>query len=153
MKIRGNFIKVAKSIMFDGLSAGGAEIRVPKAEKQKAAIMTPKTKGMLMISPPSRMIPAKKTKDIMISPKITEATISPKIIAQRLIGEDISLSKVFIFVSQGAITGVMAETAKNKAIPKSPGNKNSTDISLFNENATNKKAGINSPWISTGPLR
>jgi hypothetical protein len=141
----GNLIKVEISIIFEGLSAGGAEIKVPKAEKQKAAIIIPTIKGRLIISMPKRIIPAKRTKKVIKRPKITEATISPKIIAHREIGDDASLSKVFILVSQGAITGVMAETEKKSAIPKRPGIRKSKDASLLKENAINKKAGISNP--------
>ncbi len=60
-------------------------------------------------------------------------------------GEDTNLSKVFILVSQGAMTGVMAETAKNKPIPNNPGIKNSIETSRLTEKEINKNAGINKP--------
>ena len=78
--------------------------------------------------------------------------ISPSIMAQREIGHETNLSNVFILVSQGAITGVIAETAKKSAIPKRLGIRKSKDASLLKENEINKKAGINNPWINTGPL-
>ncbi len=145
MKIRGNLIRVAKSIISEGLSVGEAEIKVPKVEKQKAAITIPMTKDRLIIPGPIRMRLIKRTKELIKRPKITEAIISPKIIAQREIGDDINLSKVFIFVSQGAITGVMAETEKKRAMPRRPGIKKSKGISLLKENETNKKAGMSKP--------
>ena len=46
------------SIISEGLSAGGAEIKVPKLEKQKAATIVPKIKGKLIISTPNNKIPA-----------------------------------------------------------------------------------------------
>jgi hypothetical protein len=152
MKINGNFIKVAKSIIFEGLSAGGAEIKVPNAEKQKADITTPKNRGMLIIPTPNKRIAAKRTKNVIKSPNMAEANISPNMIAHIDIGEETSLSKVFIFVSHGAITGVIAETEKKRAIPNKPGIIKSKAASLLKENAMNKKAGISKPWIITGPL-
>ena len=146
-------IKVAKSIMSEGLSAGGAEIKVPKAEKQKAAITVPRTKERLIIPPPNKIMPAKILRGVTERPNRTEATISPKMMAQREIGEDTNLSKVFILVSQGAMTGVMAETAKKRAIPSKPGIKKLKDTFLLKEKEINRKAGISKPWIITGPLK
>jgi len=83
-------------------------------------------------------------KDIIKSPKNTDANKSPKIIAHKEIGEETNLSRVFILVSQGVITGVIAETEKNKAIPNKPGIRKSTDISRLKEKEINKKAGIKS---------
>lgn len=139
--------------MSEGLSAEGAEIKVPKAEKQKAAITVPSNKGKLIISIPNKIIPAKITKKAIKKPNSTEAKISPKIITQRKIGEDTSLSKVFIRVSQGAIVGVIAETAKKRAIPNKPGNKKFRDISLLKEKERKRKAGISKPCIINGPLK
>ena len=145
MKIRGNLIKVAISIISEGLSAGGAEIRVPKAEKQKAAIIVPRTKGKLITSIPRKIILAKIIKEVTKRPNRTEAIISPKIIAQRKIGEDTNLSRVFILVSHGAITGVIAETAKKRAILCKPGSKEVKLAFLLKKKERNKKAGIRRP--------
>ena len=139
--------------MSEGLLVEGAEIKMPKAEKQKAAIMVPGIKEKLIISPPSKITLAKIIKEVIKRPNRAEATISPKIIVQRQIGEDTSLSKVFILVSQGAITGVIAETAKKRAIPNKPGMRKFKDTSLLNEKEINREAGISNPWIITGPLR
>ncbi len=144
---------MATSIIFEGLSVGEAEIKIPRAEKQKAAIKVPRIKEKLIISPPNIKTLIKTTKKVIKRPNKTEAIISPKIIAQREMGEDTNLSNVFILVSQGAITGVMAETAKKRAMPINPGIRKSKDISLLKEKETNKKAGISSPWIITGPLK
>ncbi len=121
IKIRGNLIKVAKSITFEGLSVGEADIKIPRDEKQKAAIIVPIIKGMLIIPGPSKITPPRITKVVINKPNKTEAKTSPSKIAQREMGEEINLSKVFILVSQGAITGVIAETAKKRAIPIRPG--------------------------------
>lgn len=136
---------MAKSIISDGLSAGGAEIKVPRAEKQKAAIIVPKIKLIVTILIPSKKTHTETIKKAIQSPNKTEAKISPKIIAQSEIGEDTNLSKVLIFVSQGAITGVIAETVKKRAIPINPGIKKLNAISLLTEKERNKKAGINKP--------
>ncbi|GAH18147.1 unnamed protein product [marine sediment metagenome] len=74
-------------------------------------------------------------------------------IAHKVIGEDTSLSKVLILVSQGAITGLMAETVKKSTIPSKLGIKDLKGNSLFRKKATNKKAGNNKLWITTGPLK
>lgn len=132
---------------------GEAEIKVPRAEKQKAAIKVPRIKEKLIISPPNRITLAKIIKEVIKRPNRTEATISPKIIAQREIGEETNLSKVFILVSQGAITGVMAETAKKRAIPINPEIRKLKGASLLNEKEINRKAGISNPCIITGPLK
>ena len=137
----------------EGLSAGRAETRVPKVEKQKAATMVPRTKEKLIISPPNKITLAKMIKKVIKRPNRTEATISPKMIVQREIGEDTNLSNVFILVSHGAITGVIAETAKKRAMPNKPEIRKLKDISLLKEKEINKKAGIRSPWIITGPLK
>ena len=94
---------------------------------------------------PNKKIAANKTKKVTKRPKITEAIISPKIMAHKQTGEETNLSKVFILVSQGAITGVIAETAKKIAIPKSPESKNVKGTSLLKEKEMNKKAGISNP--------
>jgi hypothetical protein len=145
IKMRGNLIKVAKSMISEGLSVGEAEIKVPKAEKLKAAITIPIIKGRLIISGPIRTQLIKMIKELIKIPKITEAKISPKIIAQSEIGDETSLSKVLIFVSQGAITGVMAETEKKRAMPKRPGIRKSKGAFLLKEKEINKKAGISKP--------
>jgi hypothetical protein len=153
IKIRGNLIRVAKSITSEGLSVTGAEIKIPKVEKQKAAIMVPRTKEKLIISPPNKITPAKIIKEVTKRPNRTEATISPKMMAQREIGEDTNLSRVFILVSQGAITGVIAETAEKRAIPSKPEIIKSKDTFLLKKKEIKRKAGISNPWIITGPLR
>lgn len=82
-----------------------------------------------------------------------EEITSPKIIAQSFMGEEIILSRVFIFVSHGIIPGVIEETVKKRAIPIRPGIKDSTDICLFREKERNRKAGKRRPKTTTGPLR
>jgi len=139
--------------MSDGLSAGRAESKIPKTEKQKAATTVPNIKEKVIISTPSKNTLAKIIKKQIKSPKKTEAKTSPSKIAHKEIGEDINLSKVLILVSQGAITGVIAETAKKRAIPNKPEIRKSKETFLLNEKEINKNAGINKPWITTGPLK
>jgi hypothetical protein len=129
----------------DGWSAGGAEIKIPKEEKQKAAIIVPITKEKVIISAPNKKTLTSNMIDVISTPNKTEPIISPKRIAHKEIGDDTNLSKVFILVSQGAMTGVMAETAKNKAIPSNPGIKSTIEISLLKKKAINIKAGISKP--------
>jgi len=129
----------------EGLSAGLAESKIPKTEKQNAEIIVPTINDKLIISTPSKITLAKTIKKQIKSPNKTEAKTSPSKIAQSEIGQDINLSNVLILVSQGAITGVIAETAKKSAMPKRPEIKKSKGTSLLNEKEINKKAGISSP--------
>ena len=153
IKIKGNLIMVANIIILAGLSVGGADIKVPKEEKQKAAIIVPKINEKFIISAPNNMQLTNKTKEVIKRPNKTEAITSPKMIAHKVIGEDTNLSKVLILVSQGAITGLMAETVKKSTIPSKLGIKDLKGNSLFRKKATNKKAGNNKLWITTGPLK
>ena len=131
--------------MFDGLSAGGADIKIPNVEKQKAATTLPAIKEKLTISPPKKITVITKIIVVIKNPNKAEAMISPKIIAQNGSGAETNLSKVFILVSQGAITGVIADTAKNRAIPNKLGIKKVSGIFLPKKKEINKKEGINSP--------
>lgn len=116
-----NLMMVENNIISEGLSAGGAEMRVPRDEKQKAAMMVPTIKSGVKICKPKVKVLMTKIIPAIVRPKTTEPRISPSRIAQRVIGAETNLSKVFILVSQGAITGVIAETVKNRAIAISIG--------------------------------
>ena len=139
--------------MFDGLSAGGAESTNPNAEKQKAAKSVPMINSKVRIPIPNKKTPIKIGIKLIKIPNMKEAVMSPKIMAHIVIGDDTSLSKVFILVSQGAITGPTDETVKNNAIPIKPGIKNFIGMSLPIENERNRKEGSSSPNITTGPFR
>lgn len=153
MKIKGNLIKLDNIIMLEGLSVGGAEITNPNDEKQKAARNVPTTKLRLIIPAPSRITLTKRIKKVMKRPNKREAIMSPKMIAHKAIGDEISLSKVLIRVSQGAITGPIDETVTKSVTPNKLGIKKLRESSLPKTNAMNKKDGINKPDIITGPFR
>ena len=153
IKIKGNLIKLESIIMLEGLSVGGEEIKSPKDEKQKAASIVPKIKLKFIIPHPSKITLTKKMKKVIKSPNRKEATMSPSIIAQSAIGEETNLSKVFIRVSQGAITGPMEETVTKSAIPNKLGIKKSKESSFPKTKAANKKDGIKIPDIITGPFK
>jgi hypothetical protein len=146
-------IRLDNIIIFDGLSVGGAEIKRPKEEKQKAARIVPTIKLKLSISAPSKITLTKIIKKVIKRPNKREATISPKIIAHRAIGAEHNLSKVLILVSHGAITGPIEETVTKSAIPSKPGIKKLRVRFLPNTKAINKKVGINKPEITTGPFK
>jgi hypothetical protein len=137
----------------DGLSVGGADIKRPREEKQKAAIMVPASRLKLNIPIPNKIVLIIKMKKVINRPNIREATISPRIIAHNVIGAETNLSKVFILVSQGAITGPMDETVTKSAMPTRPGIKKVKERFLPKAKAINKKDGISIPDITTGPFK
>ena len=153
INIKGNLIKFDNIIIFDGLSVGGAEINKPRDEKQKADNKVPIIRDKFIIFKPNRIIPINKIKLDMKIPNRKEAVISPKIIAHKAIGAEISLSKVLIRVSQGAIIGEIAEEVKKSPMANKPGIKKSMDISLPTAKAINRKAGKSKPNITTGPFK
>jgi len=85
-------------------------------------------------------------------PKTTDASMSPRRIVHTSTGQDTSRSRVFAWVSQGAITGDTAVAVKNTAIPNRPGINELTGICLPIKNARNRKVGMSTPKITTGPL-
>jgi len=153
INIKGNLIRFDSIIIFEGLSVGGADINNPRDEKQKAASKVPIIRYKSTIFNPSRIIPTNKIKLDMKRPNRKEAIISPKIIAHKEIGADISLSKVLIRVSQGVITGPMAEDVKKSPMASKPGIKKLVGIFLPTTNAMNKKTGKSKPYIITGPFK
>jgi len=153
INIRGSLIKFDSIIIFDGLSVGGAEINKPSDEKQKEANNVPTIRYKFTISSPNRIIPINKIKLDIKRPNREEAIISPKIIAHKAIGAETNLSKVLIRVSQGIITGEIAEEVKKIPIANKPGIKKVTDSSLPTAKAMNKKAGKSKPYINTGPFK
>ena len=68
------------------------------------------------------------------------------------IGADTSLSKVFILVSQGTITGTTEVAVKKSVSPTEPGTKKLIGMFLPMEKARNRKRGSKIPKIRTGPL-
>jgi len=152
IKIKGNLIILDNIIIFEGLSVAGADINKPKEEKQKAAIIVPIIRLKLKISKPSKTTPIIMITKVIKRPNKKEAIISPSIIAHRAIGAETNLSKVLILVSQGATTGPIDETVIKSAMPSNPGSKKLRERFLPIVKAMNKKDGIRSPDIITGPL-
>ena len=64
----------------------------------------------------------------MNSPKMNEASISPRIIVCGVTGHDINLSRVLDAVSIGATAGDIEVEVKNSTMPRSPGNMTSAGI-------------------------
>ncbi|KXA92904.1 hypothetical protein AKJ64_01845, partial [candidate division MSBL1 archaeon SCGC-AAA259E17] len=89
---------------------------------------------------------------IFRNPIRADASMSPKRIHERLIGEEISLSNVLVLVSQGVMTGLIEVEVNHIAIPTNPVPSMREDISLPNQNARKKKKGNNIPKIITGPF-
>ena len=152
IKIKGNFIREDSIIMLEGLSVGGADKTNPNAEKQKEAKTVPITRLRVMNPVPNKAIPNKKTKAVIKSPNKNDANMSPKIIAHKDIGDETSLSNVFVLVSVGAIAGPIEVDVKKRAIASKPGNKNSIANSLPKAKEINKNAGKSRPKITTGPF-
>ncbi len=121
MKTRGNLTSEDSIIIFDGVPVGGEERRSPMMEKHREARIMPmaRIKGLVKVAPvTSPMIIGMI--EIAI-PKDAEASISPSKMVETVTGQDISLSKVFAWVSQGATAGVMAVEMKKTVIASSPG--------------------------------
>ena len=72
--------------------------------------------------------------------------------AQTEIGVDISLSKVLDLASKGTIAGPIDIEEKKMVIPSNPVNKCCMGIFLPMKNDRNRKKGMISPKMSTGPL-
>lgn len=144
--------RVESIITFAGTSVGGVERIAAKEEKQRAAIKIPiiRVNGCIILAPIRRpMIIG--TMEMRI-PKRKEASTSPKIIAATEMGADTSLSKVFILVSQGVITGTTEVAVKKRVMPIMLGTRNPVGTFLPIEKAKNRKSGNRSPKIRTGPL-
>lgn len=89
----------------------------------------------------------------IIIPNILPERISPKRIALRDKGEQMSLSKVLILVSQGAMTGPIDEEVKKTARLSIPGKREMGEIFLPRAKARKRKKGKNIPKIRTGDFR
>ncbi|MEF8726327.1 MAG: hypothetical protein V5A79_02790, partial [Candidatus Bipolaricaulota bacterium] len=152
-KIKGNLIKVDSIIISAVVSVGTADISTPIAEKQKLARIIPNTrvkkfKGTMPKIPAT----AKMETAEMEKARAIEPMISPKSISVTLIGLDTSLSRVFVLVSQGAITGLIDVEVNQMAIPESPAINEMGGISLPTKKAKKKKKGRSIPKITTGPF-
>jgi hypothetical protein len=92
-----------------------------KDAKQNVARTTPKARiNKLVISIPRRT-PAVIGKTDTKTPKRKEERTSPRKIAHRETGEEISRSRVFALVSQGMMAGPTEVAVKKAVIPSNPG--------------------------------
>jgi len=152
-KIKGNLIRVDSIIISDVVSVGIDEISTPIAEKQKLARIMPSNSVMKLKGiKPKIPATAKTVTAEMEKARVIEPMMSPRIISITLIGLDTSLSRVFVRVSQGAITGLIDVEVNQMAIPESPAINESGGISLPTRKAKKKKKGNRIPNITTGPF-
>lgn len=122
MKTRGNLIMDEIIITPAGVSVGGYDDRsMLKDAKQNVARTTPKarTNKLTIAIPSSRptMIGNTDTK----APKMKEEKTSPRKIAHREIGAEMSRSRVFARASHGTIAGPTEVAVKKAVIPSNPG--------------------------------
>jgi len=141
-------------IIFEGLSLGGVESKMPKEEKQKLEmrILSMKRGRLCTANPKPRIAKRKGTNEIII-PKMKPARISPNKINWIETGQDNSRSKVLILASQGIIIGPTEEAVKKRVIPIIPGKRKTGEIFLPKANARNRKNGNIIPKMSTGALK
>jgi len=153
MNISGNLTRFEIIITLDGTLVGGVEKRIPSDEKQKAAIKidTAKMSGLRMVAPISNP-KASGTIEIVI-PKMKDAKMSPRRIAESEIGAEINLSSVFMLPSQGAITGDTDVVVKNRVMLSNPAIRKLIGMLLPMEKARKRNIGKRMPKINTGPFR
>jgi len=153
-KMRGNRTKLAKVIISDGVSVGMAENKVPSEAKQNAdkGILIIRTFTLIMLAPNKRtpMIIGISTNNV---PNNNPARISPMRIECSEIGVEINLSKVFVLLSHGAMTGVTEEDVKNIVREIIPGTRTCGGRFLPTENARKRNKGKRIPKIRTGPFK
>jgi hypothetical protein len=87
------------------------------------------------------------------SPNRNEEKISPKRIAQRVMGQPASRSNVLERVSQGIIDGPTDVAVKNVTIPINPGNNSFKGILFPIMKAKKRNRGKSSPKTITGPFK
>ena len=154
IKIIGMRTRFESIIMLEGVSVAGEESKTPKQEKQKLDKTIAVIKIIKLLKPTARkgMLTRNNPKVIAV-PKRKPANMSPKRINPKDTGQLISLSKVRILVSQGAIIGPTEEEVKNTAIAITAGNRELIDTFLPRKKAKNKKKGKIRPYIRTGDFR
>ncbi len=153
INIIGNFITVDNIITFAGTSVGIEASNEPIDEKHKPPRNKDKTNSTGLTNPTPRTKEIISTATIVIeNPIMSDANISPIIIAGRFIGVVIILSRVLSLVSQGVITGLIEVEENHNDIPVIPTTMDIPVISLPKENARKKNAGSNNPNITTGPF-
>ena len=92
--------------------------RTPEARTNKLTISIPMNRAKIMGNTDTK------------APKRKEERTSPRKIAHREIGEEISRSKVFALASQGTIAGPTEVAVKKAVIPNNPGIRASAGRSL-----------------------
>ena len=152
MNTIGNFTIAESIIIVLGMLVGAAENISPSEERQKAAkiIAEIRMSGWKMLTPANK--PTTTGMKEIRTPKVKEASISPRMIVEMVTGQDMSLSSVLACVSQGATAGDMAVAVKKRIIPRSPGIMKSIAKFLPITKERNRKAGKRMPNITTGPL-
>jgi len=142
IKTTGIRIKLESIIILEGVSVAGEESRIPRQEKQKLdkIIAAVKTMGLLKPTVRKGMLTINSPK-LITAPKRKPANISPKRINPRETGQLISLSKVRILVSQGAIIGPTDEEVKNTVTASTAGSKELIGTFLPRKKAKKRKKG------------
>lgn len=135
------------------MSEGGVDIKDPSAEKQNEANSIPGIKRYIDFIEIPLIMPTRTGTTVTIIPNKKEARISPNIMVEINTGEEISLSRVLVLVSHGAISGTTAADVKNSAIAIKPGSNVSIDNFLPMPNAKKRKRGNKIPNIKTGALK
>lgn len=152
IKSIGNFTRDVSIITVLGSLVGAEQNISPSEEKQKAARTIPRVKirGCEIDTPRAR--PIKTGIREMSNPKIKDANISPRMMVGMVRGQDINLSRVSAWVSQGVTMGDIEVEVKNKTIARSPGIRKSMDSLRPTMKERKRKRGSRIPNITTGPL-
>ena len=154
IKTMGIRTKFESIIMLEGVSVAGEESKIPRQEKQKLDKAIAVIKIIKLLKPTVRKgMLTRNIPKVIAVPKRKPANMSPKRIKPIDTGQLISLSKVRILVSQGAIIGPTEEEVKNTAIEITAGSKELIDTFLPKKKAKNKKRGKIRPYIRTGDFR
>lgn len=139
--------------MSEVVSVGRAEMSMPMAEKQKLARIIPNRSVKKFTGTIPKIAATAKMETAEIEKaRVIEPIISPNSISVTLIGLATNRSRVFVRVSQGAITGLIDVEVNQMAIPERPATKERGGISLPTKKAKKKKKGNSIPKITTGPL-
>jgi hypothetical protein len=135
-----------------GALAGGEEIINDAVAKQIAPrIIAPASINGFTMEDPTAMAIMMGPID-MTTPVSMDASISPRRIVQTATGAETSRSSVRACVSQGKVTGAMAEHVKNTDMEISPGISDAAAILRPKAKAMNIKAGNMTPISTTGPF-
>ena len=152
MNMSGNLMMELISCVICGAVVGGAErMRDAVAKQTEPRRIANIRINTSVIDVPKAMAVTTGTMEI-ITPVIAEASISPNRIAQTETGVEMRRSSVLPWLSDGKITGAMAEQVKKTDIAISPGIMVTIGISLPKAKEIKKKIGKRKPMSTTGPL-